>query len=230
MSDEILNLSEIGSGNRRGRKSKSKYGQKLWEASTAKEKAKHALILSQNWERRKLQNKVGTGRAVWNKTNGRVEYIDDENPYEKLVSDRHRYEIEMETVFHTHVDDIEDQNDDGVFIFESNDESHIVDVPSQLNSILNIRIMDGFYVMSEFKFDDSTQEYFARVPAGVVSKKMSLQDIFDKYEDFCKTKTFLLMKDTRRKQIIVKWIGYTSRFLKEEVIADVTDIEILEID
>lgn len=228
MSDEILNLSEIGSESRRGRK--SKYGQKLWEASTAKEKAKYALILSQNWERRKLQNKVGTGCQVWNKTNGRVEYIDDENPYRKLVSDRHHYEIEMETVFHTHVDDVENQNDDGVFIFESNDESNIVDVPSRLNSILNVRIMDGFYVMSEFKFDDSTQEYFAKVPAGVVSKKMSLQDIFDKYEDFCKTKAFSLMKDTRRKRIIIKWIGYVSRFLKEEVIADATDIEILEID
>lgn len=208
MTDEMIDLGSIQFRGRTGRK--TKYQHKIWEASSPKDKAKYALIMSKNWDRRKAAGKV----------NG------DENPYTRMISDRHRYEIEMEEVFHVDpesIEDIQEIDDDEVIV----DEQVIdyVSVPSQLNAIVNIRISNGFAVLCPFQFDDTTNQFFSRVPSGVVNKKMSLSEIYDQFERFTLSSAFLKMKD-RRKKVILPWMLFVRQLIEQVEVIE--EIEIME--
>jgi hypothetical protein len=212
MSDEFFDLNSIQIRGRRGRK--SKYTHRLWEAQTDKEKARYALIMSDNWERRKDNGKVGTGRIVWNKTNGHVSYIDDENPYEKFVDKKTEYELRMEMVFHSDVEVIADtESSDGFIEFDApaQTDSKVFINPS-LNKIVNIKMKD-FVVLSGFFYDDKMNDVVAKVPKGVVSEKMSLVQIQEKVEAFASSKAFSKIA-SHHKKVILMWLTAANRQIK----------------
>lgn len=87
------------------RKVSTKYKHKLWKAESEKDRAKYVVAMS-NINVRKQLMKSGI-------------YNPENDPYRGLVSDRIRYEIECETIFHSDpvedelvIEDIEDEDDD----------------------------------------------------------------------------------------------------------------------
>jgi hypothetical protein len=207
MSEEIVDLSSVPVRGRKGRK--AKYSHKIWEDTSPKGKAKYMLTLSDNWERRKNNGEVGTGRIVWDKLTNHVSYVDDENPYIRFVDKRSEYEIRMETVFHSDIENIEIDVEEDDDFFSDGDEMIVCsenqdvfdcdevindDELVALNTIVGVKMINDFYVVTEFAYDEITNSVFARVPAGVVTKKMSLYDILMKYEEYGKEVTWEKMK------------------------------------
>lgn len=172
---EIIESNQVVES-RRGRR---KYSTKVWEFETDKDKARYYLAAARLMERR---------------GNDYAQELRDK------ISQRDIYEIEMETVFHSDIEDdehfVEDDDSLEVDFDDLNDDDEVfIDIPESLNQIVDLKIMDDFYVASSFFFDEKWNTVAARVPCGVVTKKMTFHDILMKFEDFTKSKKYIKMME-----------------------------------
>lgn len=184
---EIIESSELQTS----RKGKTKYSNKLWESDDPKDKIKYALAVIRICQRRN--------------SDYAEELIDK-------IDKRMAYEVMMESVFHSDpesikVDDVEiiEYEGDDFEITEDDDVVSDVITEKDLNKIVNIKFMNDFRVMTDFDFDYEKQMIFARVPAGLVSKKMNLSEILATYQSFMQTGAFKNMKDKSKKEMLKEW-------------------------
>lgn len=211
MTEEIIDLCSIPLRDRTGRKTKYQY--KVWEATLPKDKARYAFILSKSWYRRKAAGKISS----------------NENPYQAIISSRHRYEIEMEAVFHYDIEDADDvsSNDEMDIVVEVN---NFVSVPTKLNSIVNIKCANGFFVLCDFQHDAITNQFFSRVPCGVVNKKMSLFDIYSEIRMFSLSSSFDKQVKNPRKENILSWLSFARKVLNGVVEESIEETQIIDIE
>jgi hypothetical protein len=143
------------------RSRKPKYSTRVWDYSDAKGEARYLLALA------RLHDRRGSDSA---------------DELRSKVNSRLAYEIELESVLPIFVDDdcqrsvyleCSDLSDDDVFV-----------VDDALNSIVDFVVRDRFRVLSPFVFDAVKCRVVCTVPAGVVYKKMDLQDVRDVVFDY----------------------------------------------
>lgn len=197
------------------RNRKSKYSTKLWEYDNEKDHTRYMIaVLNLNIRR--------------NSTN-----------CEDLISrinKRYAYEIEMENVFHSDEEVPEEEVINVDYVSDCLDVELDPEILENLNAIVELKYISDFVVMSGFEFDSKSEVIFARVPSGVVSKKMTLQDIYDKYETFSRSSAFINMKDEKRKVIMTNWILNANKVLTKDICyavkvysSEINDIETMEI-
>jgi hypothetical protein len=165
------------------RSRKPKYSTKVWEYDTPKGQARYMLAVARLHERR------GSDYA---------------EELRHKVDARFEYEIELESVLPIYV---EDENSS----FNNKRVVRDYELCESLNSIVNIPISSGFRVLSAFWYDHNLNTVFCNVPNGVVYKKMSLTNVFDKIYDFISTNAFTKLTSSR-KELIWSWIDSANNF------------------
>jgi hypothetical protein len=191
---EVIDSSSVEVSRRR----KSKYTHKLWEYDDEKGQARYLLAVARLMERR------GCDYA---------EELRDK------ISQRHIYEIEMESVFHSDEETEDDVEYDDILIEDDDDDDIEIPVPENLNDIVNVKY-DNFYVMTPFYYDKSLDQVVARVPAGVVSKKMSLNEIYQKFLEISLTPRIQNADEGgseawHRKYFLLRWLGDAETLIEE---------------
>jgi hypothetical protein len=190
---EVIDSSSVEVSRRR----KSKYTHKLWEYDDEKGQARYLLAIARLMERR------GCDYA---------EELRDK------ISQRHIYEIEMESVFHSD-EVIEDDVECDDILIEDEDDDIEIPVPEDLNRIVNVKY-DDFYVMTPFYYDKNLDQVVARVPAGVVSKRMSLNEIYLKLLEISLTPRIQNADEWgseawKRKYFLLAWLSDAEVLIEE---------------
>lgn len=174
---EIIDSNSIETSRSR----RPKYKHKVWEYNNAKDEARYLLAIARMHER-----------------NG-SDYCDE---LRSKVSSRIAYEIELETVLPAYIDnDIESvhcEDDD----YDSAEEFTLSE---NLNSIIDIPLGNRMVVLTPFVFDSVSNRITCKIPCGVVTKKIDLQDLIVVVLDYIEEAP-VNSKMMERLNILFNWV------------------------